>query len=381
MSSRLTSSLTVRGVFLLILAILALLVGSLVADPVLLTLSGAIFFLLASTGILARINLSKVEALLELPPRVHAGKSFNLAIRLTNKKNYLDSFQLALSLQLQRENHIASSAAWLRANNQALLQVPSTIMMRACVLEVPYQLSSRYPLGLYNVHRSSQIAASPPMLVYPRSLVPQELLRHGSASDIHPAQGNAFGDALGDIRGIRPWAPGDPAKKIHWSASARSLARGHGLRVKEFEPPGHQPRHCHILFHSYGKDRAILREDRFERALSLLAGTVKTLLPSGVNTTLYADFLGWLPQDCSSRPQFLECLALLAQTQRSMGSEAHELQSVLDNLATEEQIIIISDISPDHWLHLIKLPSHAIVIDIRQIRFARRKTQHRSALS
>ena len=39
-------------------------------------------------------------------------------------------------------------------------------------------------------------------------------------------------DYQGEIRGMRPFMPGDPIKMIHWRASMRTST----LMVKEFEP-------------------------------------------------------------------------------------------------------------------------------------------------
>ncbi|MFT5633847.1 MAG: hypothetical protein ACI9SQ_001571 [Rubritalea sp.] len=87
-----------------------------------------------------------------------------------------------------------------------------------------------------------------------------------------------------------------------------------------------------------------------------------------------ADFMHWHPIIAKTRPQYYECLSILADTQRAIGTELHELQSALDEVSDEQQIIIISDMPPEAWQDLILIPASATVIDIRQVNFPFKKT-------
>ena len=150
---------------------------------------------------------------------------------------------------------------------------------------------------------------------------------------------------------------------------------GHDLRIREYDPPGFHPDQCHIIFHSYASGREMLREDRFERALSLLAGTLTTLQEKGIPCLVSADFLDWEPVTCQSRKQLVEFMVTLAKVQREKGTESHDLDRALRSTSPDHATIIISDMTPDSWLHLLAQHPQAIAIDIRQIRY-RHRTLH-----
>ena len=103
------------------------------------------------------------------------------------------------------------------------------------------------------------------------------------------------------------------------------------------------PMNNHIIFHSYASGGEILREDRFERALSLLTGTLTELHQKGVPSLLVADFLAWEGVVCQNRLQLLKCLKTLASVTRSNGTEAHDLEKALRAVSPDHALIIISD--------------------------------------
>jgi uncharacterized protein (DUF58 family) len=345
--------------------------GYILADGVALVIAFLSFLLLTLGRILGRRNLKFLEIDIELPRRVYAGKGFQVTAYLDNKKKWLDSYLLQISVKLLHKVRLEANANWVAGGDGAKLVKRISIPLRGTATELQGSIFSYFPLGLF----SHEIELKQPcsMIVYPRLITPVEVLACGSLNDADPQRGVQMGDSMGEPRGIRAWQPGDSAKRIHWPASARSFVRGQGLRVREFDPPGFTPSNCLVMFHSHAVHGEVYRHDRFERASSLVAGTLHYLHGRQVETLFTADFLAWQMVDCKNRAQYIELLAILAQAQRAIGNELEDLQRALEESSEKvDQIVIVSDIDPDAWSESLKLPDNVLVIDIRQMRFKRR---------
>ena len=138
---------------------------------------------------------------------------------------------------------------------------------------------------------------------------------------------------------MRAWRSGDSARRIHASATSRMLARGMEPVVTEWDPPGYYPRRVVVLFHSHGTDRTLIRPELFERALSLVCGTLDHLLRMGIPAVLKADFLSWSEMECRSRKELAECFALLARVRRYGQTEAHDIQEQLLEVEMGDAIV------------------------------------------
>ena len=348
-------SFTGRGIVVLLVLSVLTLAGFLFQEMALLRLSLLLLVVLVLAAVVASLNMRRLSLHIEGPLRVHAGKKFPLKVVLRNQRNLLDSVGLKVEVELTRNLQFSAVAPWVAKGGEVVLDMPVMSRRRACVMEVEYRIESVFPFGLFHRELKGTQVMAPPILIYPQKIVPRELMIEGalSASDIE--QASQISGEFGDLRGLRPWQSGDSAKHIDWPASARSLARGHELRVREFDPPGFYTEHCHIVFHSFGKGGAILREDRFERSLAFLAGSMDYLHGLGVKFTLHADFLGWLPQKGDSRNALIEIYALLAQATRASGTEAHEVQSVIDSQSGMQTSLILSDIGRESWEESLKM--------------------------
>jgi len=351
--------------------------GMLLADGFLIVLGICGFILLVIAWILGFCSLKKMEVDLHAPARVSAGSPFNLEVTLYNHRSWLDSFYTEIKLQLLGRDakkdggaFVQVVAPWVASGSAARIQMQVNLRSRGYGETHPVKLTSHFPLGLFRLHKYLEVRQE--ITVTPRCIVPVELNCDGSAHDSQPRNGSAAGNSFGEPRGIRPWQAGDSAKNIHWPASARALARGHSLRVREYDPPGFHPDHCHIVFHSYATGGEILRGDRFERALSLLAGSLTELQNNGIPCLLSADFHHWEPLQCFSRKQLTDCLCRLAVIARARGTEAHDLESVLRGVSSDHALMIISDMSPESWLRLLAKHPQTLIVDIRQVRYHNR---------
>lgn len=215
------------------------------------------------------------------------------------------------------------------------------------------------------------------MLVFPKALLPKEFFARGEFDDAWHGDGLQSGDSPGEPRGLRPFRPGDPAKNIHWPATMRAFARGRLPRVRETDPPGLRPRRATVIFHSFGTDGTLIRTDHFERALSLLCGTLQHLRRIGVPTTLCADFNGWNIQQTFQNTAWSETLTLLARATRVQDTEAHDLYALVESLPQEEALLIVSDMPPETWTAILPRRT-AVMIDIRQHRFTNKNLNFRS---
>lgn len=366
---------TKRGALLLIGAVVCALWGYLFGVTALLLLCLLLVILLVLIFASVSWNLSKLEVEVEAPAKIAAGKQFDLRVRVKNGRVFLDSGAVQIRVNLTREDSVEGALDWIATRGEAVLDLPIVLAQRGCVMELDYELSSSMPFGLFKYSCAGKSDLMPPLQVLPKKIIPRELLAYGEQQLDACVYGTASHSEAGDLRGLRPWRNGDATKHIDWLASARSMERGHGLRVREYEPPGVFPEQCHLVFHSFGSGGAVLREDRFERAIAYLAGSLEYLVNLGVPCTVHADFLGWGEKSCASRVELQECMALFSQVERSVGTEAHELEQRLAKL--KGAIIVVSEVENALWEPCVKVPESAVLIDILQVQFGRRKVNVR----
>lgn len=367
-----SSKLAPRGVLCLGIAVGLSVIGIFLADGALITLGFSALMLMVCCYVMGRSNLQRLKVDISLPAKCYANKYYKPHVVIRNERSLLDAFYVDLYIAFPNESVLSSRSNWVPARSLSSADVRVRFPMRSSSLEHPCRFVSVFPLGLFRF--SSYQSVSQPLIVYPRQIVPEELLDYGVSGQCERVHEDSDVQNVGEPRSIRPWQPGDPAKNIHWPASIRSLAQGHSLRVREFDPPGLQPERAVLIFHSYSAHREMMREDTFERAISLVAGAISYFRNLNIKTELVADFMRWHPVLSKSRSQYYECLAILAESERAIGTELHELQSALDRVLDGQQVIIISDMRSDSWKDLIEMPESAKIVDIRQVRFPFKKT-------
>lgn len=320
-------------------------------DGVLASLGLAIGLLLAISRILAKINPSQIEAGLDCAEKVQAGVTFPLTLTLSNRRRWLDAFGLQADFQLAGHTRMNGRAVWVAAGSAADFELRAAVPCRCRPENHRLRLVSDFPFGLFEAVTVLEVRR--PLWVLPRPIVPRGLGFRGVVSDNSDHPGSLHGESPGEPRGLRPWRHGDSPRGMNWAATLRSLARGGGLIVRESDPPGFRPLRCVVVFHSFGTDGGLIRPDCFERAISLTAGTLSHLQAQGIPARLLADFDGWKPHACQSRSQLDSCLECLTRARRASGTEAHDLQNILAEVDSEEGLIVISDMPPQAWRHLV----------------------------
>jgi len=358
------ASPTRRAALLLGISLALLAAGLLRIDGPMAALGTAGFLLLALAWLTGRMNLAKLDLDLDTPARVFAGAVFPMRLTLRNRRLWLDAFSVEIEVDLPGRAVASGLARWTPAGSASDVSLRCSVPMRGRVATHHARLTSAFPLGLFRFRRA--LLARAPMLVFPRPLTPIELLAAGVLLDAAPLDGASPGDAPGEPRGLRAYRPGDSPKRIHWPATLRTRARGGAPVVRENDPPGFHPRHAQIVFHSFGADGELIRPDRFERALSLAAGTLRHLHALGIPATFTADFNHWRDLPAATRSQLSDCLETIADALRAPDTEIHDLQAVLARIPRTRTLIILSDMPADTWERHIPSRSLApLTIDIR----------------
>ena len=316
-------------------------------DGVLAALGLAVWCLLVLCGWIARLNPAVLEVMLQCPEKVQAGVVFPLVITVFNRRRWLDAFGVRIELNLANRTRCGGLAAWVAAGTAADLELRVTIAERTWAGRHRVRLVSDFPFGFFEAERALKVPHE--MCVLPRPVVPRGLWFSGGMLDALQADGVAAGEAPGEPHGLRPWRAGDSPRRIVWPATLRSLARGAGMVVRESDPPGIRPLRCAVVFHSFGTDGGLIRPDRFEKALSLAAGTLRQLHGQGMPVRWIADFDGWRPRPANTRAQVAACLEGLARAQRAAGTEAHDLQAALAGIGDDEGLVILSDMPVSAW--------------------------------
>lgn len=298
------------------------------------------------------------------PLHIIAVSSFEIELTLYNDKRYIDEFNTEILIILPAVTEVQLHAPWTAARSASQVTHKIIIPKRAYSDHFIAQLSTLFPLGLFKLTKKLKVTQK--MFITPKCIKPIELEDHGSKHNSMSYIGRAPAQTLGEPRGIRPWQTGDSPKSINWPASAKSLTSGHGLQARDYDPPSFDSHHCHIIFHSYATGGRMLVSGEFERAISLLAGAILDLHNREVACSFTADFIDWQKLTCSTRLEFIESLRQLAKISRSTGTEAHELDRALGKVPRDHSLLIISDMVPEAWSHILNNHPHTVVIDIRQ---------------
>ena len=341
------AELSQRGALVLAGGIVAFLVGMTRADGMLAALALLALLLVPLAYWLGKRNLRGLLLDCQAAHRATAGQKFPVRFFLRRSQGAASAAEVQARFFLPGGGRHDCRFARMESGAVAVLEQCLDLKQRGETPRMPYQLSSFYPLGLWKQGQSGFIDHM--LSIAPRPVVSKKLAISGLWREGVATAGMSYATNAGEIRGLRAWRAGDSLKRIHPAASARSFARGMSLMVAETDPPGFSPRHVTVMFHSYAADRAIIRPEMFERALSYLAGTLRYLWQQSMPATMIADFDGWLEQSCRNRRELHELFDHLARVRRQSSTELHELHRIQSQLDPQSSLIVISDMPPEHW--------------------------------
>jgi uncharacterized protein (DUF58 family) len=309
------------------------------------------------------VNLARIHVAMDGPERVTAGIPFPLRFTVTNGRRWLDARHLDLRATLPGEAPAEFHCRWIAAGSAADFDARTTATTRANGGEIRVVVVSGLSSAWFKFRREIRIPSA--MVVLPRVRAPRRIPEDGMMLDGSPLSGATAGSAGGDLRGLREWRAGDSPRLISWPASIRAFAQGGPLVVRETDPPGFLPRACLVVLHSFASGGALIRPERFERALELAGGWMERLHAMGIRTRIIADFDGWVPRPAATREEIIHCREMLARARRSNSSEAHELQQAVGECAAGgETLVLISDMPASSWRdHLPPRPSPPRIVD------------------
>jgi uncharacterized protein (DUF58 family) len=183
---------------------------------------GVFAFTLFGVGIVWPIlSLARLRVTVVAPTDATVGEMLELRVGITGRAARLDLRALD------------PPGDWLRTSAPAEGRLPHTATRRGVFRSVRVQLRTSAPLGVFVRTRTVRVALPAPIAVAPRPSiapavlqpVPDERVSGGAPIVVHGG-----GDT---VRAVRPYAPGDAARLVHWPTSAR---RGE-IVVREHEPP------------------------------------------------------------------------------------------------------------------------------------------------
>jgi uncharacterized protein (DUF58 family) len=209
---------TLPGVwFLLVLAGLtfgAVNTGNNLVYAVLASLLGV----LVVNNVLAEWNLRALQVRRVLPGELYAGEPGTGRFILFNPRR----IGAAWRVEVEERDGGGARARFARVGTGEEVEEPAswTLPKRGPAHLGRVRISSRFPFGLVLRWRDLDIPAD--VLVYPgpeRGTVDAGGLGLGSAATPRPAR-----EGVGDLAALRPYAPGDPVRRIHWPTTARTGA-------------------------------------------------------------------------------------------------------------------------------------------------------------
>jgi uncharacterized protein (DUF58 family) len=168
---------------------------------------------------------------------------------------------------------VEPESSWARALLPCAGELAATPSQRGVVHQLDIELRSGAPLGLFSWRRHIGVPLARPLEVGPAPAVvpfPKEILAGAPGGDPQPRARVG----LDLVRGVRDYVSGDPARLVHWPATAH---RGE-LVVKELEDPD-RPSVAIVVDLRGPKDGA-------ELAASRAAGLAGEVLATGMPVVL-----------------------------------------------------------------------------------------------
>jgi uncharacterized protein (DUF58 family) len=188
------------------------------------------------------------------------------------------------------------------------------------------------------------------VLVAPAPAPPVPLRLDGGSPD-----GDGAMRAGLDVRGVREWRPGDPARHVHWRASARTGE----LRVLERGDPSHGA--LGVLLVGRAGDA------RFEAVLAVAAATVRLAVDEG------ADCYVWLEQPgagCFGRLTPTSTASPFARVERADPPSAKGFSHLLEHVGGGGRLLLaLADDVPPGWVAQVRdfaASSGLDVVDLRE---------------
>lgn len=267
---------------------------------------------LVLSGVLSESALGHLEVRRRLPRELFARAPSTLAVEITNTSRRFPAYAVAIEDLLQPPEgstgyqplgrmfvlRIAPGATELRAYRL----VPAS---RGPLLLAGFRISTRFPFGLFA--KACILESVSEALVYP-SVSGIETLHALHVDQGESLTGPPRPDTGSEVVGLRPFAPGDSLRRIHWRATLR---RGTPVVRQSEEPRAAEA----VVYLPTGSVRA---GERFEHSVRRAASQTVRLLAAGARVSLRTDTT-FLPADHGPQ-QRTRLLAFLARVTPDAGT-------------------------------------------------------------
>lgn len=230
--------------------------------------------LLLVHGLTVSLLLRKIEIQRRLPAEAYAGRETAVTLILRNNRRAFSSYAVHLADHTV-EGHRVGEALALRLLPRERLQLEyrTVFPRRGRYILRRIQLLTRFPFGL--VEKGFSAIQPQEFVVYPALYKADEVAAMLS-SEIGELEARRKGEGT-SFYGLREYAPGDPARRIHWRSSARSQRlvvveheRDELRKITLILPP--------VTDEDLAGDGAPLVAERFEQAISLCGSLARFFL-------------------------------------------------------------------------------------------------------
>lgn len=270
---------------------------------------------LVLSGVLSESALRGIRVKRRLPREFQMGTSSRVVLEIANHQRWVPAFAVVVEDCVHSRGFVGRVFCLRIGPNtcetRSYRHQPDP---RGEMKFLKFQVSTRFPFGLFS--KSLELEAAQNALVYPeiqaRAMLPRSRERHPRRS---VDDGSAISRADGTVAtGLRDYATGDPARRIHWRASLR---RG-VLQVRQLE--SEQSAETEVRLRTAGRNAEVGFEGRVVEAASQIAAC----LAAGRRVSLRTDRHHFEP-DRGARHRsrllgFLATVEIDADRERAAGS-------------------------------------------------------------
>jgi uncharacterized protein (DUF58 family) len=273
-----------------------------------LVLSLMLAFLVLS-GVLSESALRGISVRRRRPRELFAGAPALVALEVTNQQRRVPAIAIVVEDLVLEASHPGARATPRGAGRAFVLRIAPgrsetgfyrlRPAARGDLGFLGFRVSTRFPFGLFS--KSLEIDAPGSALVYPAV---EARLRREHARGDESGRGAAPRPAPGaEVGGLREFQVGDPARRIHWRASARRAA----LVVRQSESDRRGEREVRL------RTRDVEAGEGFETAVRHAASELVAWIGAGARVSLRTDSARFAPEDGAA--QRVRLLAFLARVQ------------------------------------------------------------------
>jgi uncharacterized protein (DUF58 family) len=254
--------LTLEGKKFLLLALLIAVAAVNTANNLMFLVFSMMLSILFIAFITLGINMKALSLRASIGQPAYAGQRAFLDLTVSNSKSHINSYSLRVHMPegIYGEGHVA----FVPAGSETTGKAQVLFERRGLYMLDDFRLESGFPFIF--VSKVKKVRSSGEILVYPEiidieSIFPAVIQRGREIHIMRPGRGE-------ELLGIREMRPGDDMRMVSW----RTSAKAEKIMVKEFAEEA--PRTVTVVLDDHGP----FNEDLFERAVSVAASVISTLI-------------------------------------------------------------------------------------------------------